>query len=487
MKKIIFASFLIAVLATLHPEVSAQCTIAQSSISVTIKSISNNQSGGGCTAVFDLTYTISNNGGNKWSYLHFWDATAYPNIVYSNGNGPTAAVLNGNGSTPVLTTVAINYVSGTPSISNIYGPDATIAPQTTGGITVTRSTNADGTQTFLITNIKVVSVNCTPLNIKTDVWSAQDNNGKNVGCGVNGLEIRADEPLLRGLMICSDPREYSLSVLTKSTKDISWTVYKDVAPFGIFDAADEQPVNIVDPTRTLTNTGDPNGLVYDVHGPYPYTSPQGSRFDIWIKAKVVGTSNNNILLIANTCSILPVEFKSFSAVRKNASVYLAWETSAEQNAEGFEIERNTGNNIWEQVVFIPSQSQNGNSSEVLAYHYTDQNNFRGISQYRVKQRDLNNNAKISEIRSVRGLGQSINNIVYPNPTSNGIVNIVFQDANSVRNLYLMDMSGRIVRSWKNVRNNNLTIDNLNPGTYSLSITDTKTGNQSIEKIIVINR
>jgi hypothetical protein len=46
------------------------------------------------------------------------------------------------------------------------------------------------------------------------------------------------------------------------------------------------------------------------------------------------------------------------------------------------------------------------------------------------------------------------------------------------------MSGRVIKQWKGVTNNNIQIDNLAPGMYSLKIVVSETGEQSVEKIIV---
>ena len=482
MKKILLSLFTLAVVG-LTAKVNAQCTIAQSSIIVNIKSVTANV-GGGCTTIFDLTYDISNNGGNKWSYLHFWDAGFYPTVSYANGPGPKKTELNGGAGfpKPLLTTVAINYVSGTPVISLTYGADIpNIFPQTTGGITVTRTT-VGSNQRFFITNISVASSNCAPLNLKADVWSAQDNNGGNVGCGVTGLDIRADEPLLRGLIFCVSPRTYSLSIQTKTTRNVTWNVYQDNAPFGVFSGTDV----VVDGPRTESNTGDPAGIIYHTHGSYPLPGGAGSLYNIWIVATASGLTNSNSIFVTNTCAPLPVSFKSFTATRTRSNVAVKWETASEQNNSGFAVERNI-NGTWEQVAFIPSQAVNGTSASDLSYQFIDLNNTKGITQYRIKQIDVDAKTKYSEVRSVRGDGQIGKTIVYPNPSSDGKVNIVFEDAAVSRDISVSDMSGRTVKQLKGVTANNITIENLTPGVYSLRIVVPSTGDQLIEKIVVNNR
>jgi hypothetical protein len=183
---------------------------------------------------------------------------------------------------------------------------------------------------------------------------------------------------------------------------------------------------------------------------------------------------------------LPVNFKSFTAARNHSNVLLKWETVFEQNNSGFAVERNT-RGTWEQVAFIPTQADGGNSQIALSYQYNDLNNERGMSQYRIKQVDFDAKSKYSEIRAVRGEGQAANTIVYPNPSFNGRVNVVFEDATITRDVSLSDMSGRILKQFKGITNNNIQIDNLAPGMYSLRITVRETGDQSVEKIVVNNR
>ena len=466
----------------------AQCTISQSSILINIKSVTANP-GGGCTARFDLTYDIANNGGNKWSYIHVWDATAYPGISYPNGPGPKKAELNGGPSspTPLLQTVATDYVSGAPVISASYGPDNNIVPQTTNGISVTRTVLPNGNQRFYYQNIVVVSANCNPLNLIADVWSAQDDNGKNVACGVSGLTFRVDEPLLRGLIGCgSIPRTYTISIQTKTTRSITFTAYKDVAPFGVFDANDE--LNIVDGPRTVSNTGDPSGVNYNTFGPYPIAGSDvnGTKFDIWIVAVASGLTNSNAILVTNTCTVLPVEFASFTANRTGETVSLTWETATEQDVAGFGVERNS-NGIWQQVAYINTLANGGNSNMLLRYTYNDLNATKGITQYRIRQVDLSGQFRYSEVRVVRYGTEKMNTVVYPNPTSTGSFTVVFPADNLKRDITILDASGRSIKTWKEIANNNLSITNLNPGIYMVQIIAPETGEQVSKKVVVLKQ
>jgi hypothetical protein len=194
---------------------------------------------------------------------------------------------------------------------------------------------------------------------------------------------------------------------------------------------------------------------------------------------------DRVVALSNGCLPLPVAFKSFSALRLRDNVNLKFETAWEQNSAGFAIERNV-NGSWAQVGYLNSLSVNGNSSDLLTYTFTDVNNTKGISQYRIRQVDLDNKSKYSEIRTVRGQEQLGQVIVYPNPSIDGTVNVSFEDA-TPKDVTVADMSGRIVKQMKGVTSNNITITNLTPGMYTLRAVDPATGAQNVAKIVVNKR
>jgi len=182
---------------------------------------------------------------------------------------------------------------------------------------------------------------------------------------------------------------------------------------------------------------------------------------------------------------LPVKLNGFDARRFGKDVVLTWNTTAEENNKGFDIERANGNGGWEKIGFVESKVANGGGS---AYQFTDFNNMlKGISQYRLKQIDLDNRSSYSPIRSVRGEGQIGKTILYPNPSTDGIVNIVFEDGDAIRNVTVFDINGRTVKQWKGITNNNIRMDNLQAGFYSVRIVNTATNEQVVEKFVVNKR
>jgi len=148
------------------------------------------------------------------------------------------------------------------------------------------------------------------------------------------------------------------------------------------------------------------------------------------------------------------------------------------------VQRNSGNNTWESAGFIGTQAVSGNSNSLIAYIFNDINSNRGITQYSIKQVDIDGRSKLSEIRAVRGDAQKEKIIVYPNPSADGRVSILFEDKEGIRDVILADMNGRIIRQWNAITGNSLQIENLHTGMYALRVTLRGVESQTIEKIIV---
>lgn len=200
------------------------------------------------------------------------------------------------------------------------------------------------------------------------------------------------------------------------------------------------------------------------------------------------TANNNFFSSCRDCgpqnAPLPVEFKSFTTTRNHSNVLLKWETASETNNKGFNVQRKI-NGEWKNISFVFSAAQGGNSYNDLSYSYNDVNITKGLSQYRIQQVDIDNRTSYSDIRSVRGEESSAKLLVYPNPSNDGKINVVFEDQ-SAKSVIVRDMSGRMVKQFKNVENN-LAIENLESGMYSIQVTDLSTAVITVEKVFIKKR
>ncbi len=223
-----------------------------------------------------------------------------------------------------------------------------------------------------------------------------------------------------------------------------------------------------------------------------YSTGDGDVFNLGNVGKNIQVTFTGSL--SGTCAIegpgqapLPVTFSSFIINRNSDKANVQWQTAMEASNAGFYVERKTGNDDWKIAGFVPSQAQDGNSNSLLSYSFNEINLNKGITQYRIRQVDIDGRNRLSEIRTLRGLAQVARTIIYPNPSIDGKVSVVFEEGQGLRDLILIDMAGKVLQQWRGISNNNHQIENLGSGVYTLRIIDRESGNQVNEKIIVNRR
>jgi len=481
------------------------CSIAVSNTVVTVKSsVTNPNNASQILVTFDVAFDLSYNNGNTDFFINSFLSADYPNPAYwpcGNGNHPAPT----NGLTTGKLGTARDQVQrsfldielanpargavGVPvnmTIATTYQYDASVvltSPANSPGMTATKVFLSGTTDRVTITNATAI-INATlntPIVVKTDVWAQ---NG-NAHCYQAGITQAFNDPSIGGFKNCDFPRRYTLGITTTSTTPttLTYSVWIDNNSNGIIDAGDVQAVG---PTA-YANFSSSNP--FSTNGPVTYPgggTPIIGEKDLIISAQtpLIANAITKVFAQPQGCIGLPVNFTYFQATRNGSNVLVKWETATEQNNTGFAIERNI-NGTWQQVAFIPSQASGGNSDMKLTYSFVDLNSTKGISQYRIKQIDIDSKSKYTEVRAVRGDGQTGKTIIYPNPTNDGKINIVFEDAGTVtRNISVLDMSGRLIKQINGVANNNLQIEKLTPGMYSVRVIIVESGQQSVDKIIV---
>lgn len=478
-------------------KVQAQCTLKDAVITINTAS----QAGPNCTVNFDLSFEFDNNNGNKTVVIQAWKEDDYPNYWGANcdnNKAPKAADLRKTtapyspGTPGPLPFLNIAFDAATQSVINSAdypGGGVTLG----SGYTVNVGPLVGGFFKVTLTNLIVTVPNqiCgNGVTIRADVWSSQAslNSQWTPHCVICNNRYAFNYPEVSASLNCLNPRLYGVRINNINTSQAiisSWKVYRDDNQNGTLEIGTDPLVD----DQSGININLAPGQIYNPGAIFPYignnSAPSINR-NLIVVVTTAGLANNQIALAANACSPLPVDFKSFTATRNKSNVIVKWETSTEVNSSGFAVERNI-NGTWDQVAFVPSQAPGGNSSSDLSYQFIDLNTAKGISQYRIKQIDIDNKSKFSDIRSVKGDGQIGKIIVYPNPTADGRVNVVFDDASVTRSITVSDMSGRTVKQINSITNNNITIDNLQPGMYSLRVFVPETGEQSVMKVVVNKR
>ena len=515
MKKFLLSLFLASGALFSFQSINAQCDLTFPSLvrafSTDITPIGPNK----CQYTIDVSFDIVTNSGFKYLFFHSWLLEDYPNPAIFDCSGSTPARDPG---TSVQLGTAIDEpgksfndigfinlndltfapdvpVNVTANIATTYPHDPSVvlnSPLNSPDLmaTITRKGNSD-TLHFDIQNLKIiVNTPCgTPVIIKTDIWGSNSNApDPKAQCYVCGIGQSFGDPTISLLKLCGPVLQYSVGLTATTPADVHvvYKVYADDLD-GIREPGGDDPLLFTSGTITLNSATPYLSGAIDLPAPYCCTEPF-SEWGLFVEVTAQEFENTLVTPVVEAlCSTLPVALRSFTATRKNADVLLKWETVTEENSKGFYIQRNPGTK-WETVGFVETKALNGTSNSPLIYDYTDMNNnHRGITQYRLRQIDIDGKQEFSQIRAVRSKDQKGKTIVYPNPSADGKVNVVFADVNTLRDVSLSDLNGRIIKQWKGVTANNIQIDNLVAGFYTIRIIDTESGEQTVEKIVVKKR
>ncbi len=97
---------------------------------------------------------------------------------------------------------------------------------------------------------------------------------------------------------------------------------------------------------------------------------------------------------------LAVTLLSISAGVHEGVPQLKWQTAAEKNCRGFEVEHSTDGVIWKNIGFVASKGLNGNAAKTLSYDFDHKSAKNGKHFYRLRQVDLDGKAILSKTVSV---------------------------------------------------------------------------------------
>jgi len=161
---------------------------------------------------------------------------------------------------------------------------------------------------------------------------------------------------------------------------------------------------------------------------HEYGGPANGQFvvgDMNVFGRVYMSTAGRGIVYGDPSTSMPVTFASINVnlVNKDAAAYsrLVWQTATEINNKYFEVERSFNGTEWNKISVITSKALNGNSTGILSYDFEDDVTFySGIIYYRLKQVDLDGNAKYSSIVQVNkgAADQNMFVQVYPNPVTN---------------------------------------------------------------------
>ena len=175
-------------------------------------------------------------------------------------------------------------------------------------------------------------------------------------------------------------------------------------------------------------------------------------------------------LQSNPDASLPVELTSFTAIQKNNTVILEWQTGSETDNLGFIIERKNNDN---EFIEIASYANNeelkgaGNTSVRSDYTFTDNNVVSGVTyEYRISDVDYSGKVKILKTITINITENSTDipktyalNSAYPNPFNPTTTISYDLPKSSFVTISVYDITGNLVE--------NIVNENKEAGSYSI--------------------
>lgn len=144
-------------------------------------------------------------------------------------------------------------------------------------------------------------------------------------------------------------------------------------------------------------------------------------------------------------NLLPVEFLSFSANKKNKTVDLNWSTASETNNDYFTVERSGDGVHYSQLDKVAGS---GNTTQLQSYSFTDMNPLQGVSYYRLKQTDFDgkfNYSKVVAVNFTNDVDFGVKNFYYSSDNHTIVMSLVSSDTTPFT-VELTDVTGRVLSS-----------------------------------------
>lgn len=190
-----------------------------------------------------------------------------------------------------------------------------------------------------------------------------------------------------------------------------------------------------------------------------------------------GWSTFSQYAVAKSTNPLPIELLSFYAYFNGDNVDLYWVTETELNNDYFILEKSDNLSVFEEIAFVESKSDNGNSNQKLYYSHTDNDVISGTYYYRLKQFDIDGSFMFSNIVTVI-IGPSGTFTIQPNPATDFIKVNYFCMSEDTPIINIYDDRGRLVTSkevhcTKGQNYTEINISDYAPGMYIVCLITTE--------------
>ncbi|MBP7260669.1 MAG: T9SS type A sorting domain-containing protein [Bacteroidia bacterium] len=202
-----------------------------------------------------------------------------------------------------------------------------------------------------------------------------------------------------------------------------------------------------DSTGSLAITGDYRASNFNA-------DPNGTTY-------LTNSGNADFFITKFDATPLPVEWLYVQAERlSDKNVWVEWGCASETDNDYFTVERSVDLVHWEEADRVTGK---GTILTPTKYHLVDDNDFNGISYYRIKQTDFNGKFNYSNVVSVNNTGENVFTL-YPNPAQSNIL-LAMDKENMGGTLYIKDLTGKRLITATHYFGTTVNIELLPAGTY----------------------
>ncbi len=203
--------------------------------------------------------------------------------------------------------------------------------------------------------------------------------------------------------------------------------------------------------------------------------------DLFLQNNALGGFGNDLAIddisLSSFSTLLPVNIISFAAQKENQDVVLNWSGTAQLNFDYYGLERSADGTHWKSIAQVNATNT---GAAVQDYTYTDQAPLSGTNYYRLKEVDLNGDAKYSETKTAVFAGASGKTLsTWPNPFVSSLQVQAPADKNQAATIRMINADGQVVFS-KNVQltqgQNNFTVDGLGNQAKGMYLFELQSGN-----------
>lgn len=171
-------------------------------------------------------------------------------------------------------------------------------------------------------------------------------------------------------------------------------------------------------------------------------------------------------------SPVPVALTTFEGKNYTNQNLLMWTTASESNNMGFDIEASQDGIRFDKIGFVKG---NGTTNDEKRYSFTDEKVASGLTYYRLRQVDFDDEFEYSKVISVlRKSDRLIAISVLPNPAKDVLYIVIETQNDNDLEINLLDILGKIVKQEKStiqqgLNNKSLDLQDLPGGIYFLQI------------------